>query len=140
MGEKKYELTEAQALYYDDLKRQKGQRALLFELLQDGKWHPNYECARVGGLSFNDSIFAFRQEGWIIESRRVRAGVWKYRLLGKEEPPTGHKPMTRPQRVVAGHYMHVVATELGDEAAFIIRDALPEWMRAEARALPNNKN
>ena len=134
--EKTYELTEAQALYYDDLKRLRGQRGALLELLLDGKWHANHECASIGGLSFNDSIFAFRQEGWIIESRHVRHGLWKFRLLGKAEPPSGHKPMTAPQRVVAGHFMHVITKELGDAAADALYQALPKWMRTEARALP----
>jgi hypothetical protein len=136
--EKTYELTEAQALYYDDLKRLRGQRGALLELLLDGAWHANHECARVGGLSFNDSIFAFRQEGWIIESRHVRKGLWKFRLLGKAEPPVGHKPMTRPQRAVAGHVMYVIEKELGDAAVVTVQAALPKWMRTEARALPES--
>ena len=128
-------LTEAQALYYQDLARLRGQRGKLLELLIDGEWHPNHECARVGGLSFNDSIFAFRKEGWLIESRPIGHGVWEFRLTGKGDPPTGHKPMSRPQQVVAAHYMHVITQALGFQAARTIRRDLPEWMRTEPRQL-----
>jgi hypothetical protein len=126
-------LTLAQALYYEDLARLRGQRGKLLELLTDEQWHPNYECAEVGGLSFNDSIFAFRQEGWIIESRPKRGGVWEFRLTGKGDPPEGHKPMSRPQAVVAGHYMHVIEKSLGVPTATEIREALPDWMQTDAR-------
>ena len=101
-------LTEAQARYYDDLKRLRGQRGRLLELLLDGDWHSNHQCASVGGLSFNDSIFAFRQEGWRIESRHVRGGRWEFRLTGKAAPPDGHKPMTHPQRLVATAYTSAI--------------------------------
>jgi hypothetical protein len=132
-------LTEAQARYYEDLSRLRGQRGKLMELLLDGKWHPNYECAEAGGLSFNDSIFAFRQEGWIIESRYEKGGVWEFRLVGKGEPRTGHKPMSRPQRVVAGHYMHAITESFGEDAASEIRAALPTWMRSDAKYLPERE-
>jgi hypothetical protein len=129
-------LTEAQARYYEDLNRLRGQRGKLMELLLDGKWHPNYECAQEGGLSFNDSIFAFRQEGWIIESRYKKGGVWEFKLVGKGERREGHRPMSRPQAVVAGHYMHVISEHLGHEAAESVREALPAWMQSDAKSLP----
>ena len=56
-------LTEAQMGYYDDLARLRGKRGDLLELLFDGKHHPNYQLAEVGGLSFNCSIAALRREG-----------------------------------------------------------------------------
>ncbi len=133
--EKTYDLTEAQALYYDDLKRLRGQRGKLFELFLDGRWHSNHECAKVGGFSYNDSIFAFRQEGWLIESRRVKGGHWKFRLVGRAEQPTGHKPMTRPQKVVASHYMYVITELLGDDAAWVVWCGVPDWMQAPPRAI-----
>lgn len=126
-------LTEAQLRYYDDLKRLKGRRGLLLELLLDGRWHPNHECAAVGGLSFNDSIFTFRKEGWVIESRHVRGGIWEFRLAGKADPPQGHKPMSRPQRLVAGHYMHVISQQLGLSASLKVRRAVPEWMHCDPK-------
>lgn len=127
-------LTDAQIIYYQDLSRLRGQRGKLLELLIDGEWHPNYQLAEIGGLSFNDSIYAFRKEGWAIESRPVGRGVWEFRLTGKTDPPTGHKPMSRPQVVVAAHYMHVITETLGAAAANKITNALPDWMRAEPRA------
>ena len=126
-------LTEAQARYYEDLARLRGRRGELLELLLDERWHPNHECAEIGGLSFNDSIFALRKEGWIIESRFVKKGLWEFRLVGKGEPPTGHKQMSRPQHLVAAHYMWLIANKLGFSQATEIRTLLPEWMRAEPR-------
>jgi hypothetical protein len=124
-------LTEAQALYYDDLKRLRGQRGRLLELLLDGEWHPNHKCASIGGLSFNDSIFAFRQEGWQIESRHVRGGHWEFRLIGKAAPADDHKPMTRPQRLVATTYMTAIQETLGSEAAASVNLLIPDWLRPE---------
>lgn len=137
--ERTYDLTEAQARYQDDLKRLRGRRGLLLDLLLDGEWHRNHECAEVGGLSFNDSIFAFRNEGWIIESRHVRGGVWEFRLVGMSQKPTGHKPMTRPQKVVAGHYMYVITELLGGEAALAVWDAVPEWMQVPPKAISESE-
>lgn len=128
MNDQLIQLTEAQALYYDDLKRLRGQRGRLLELLLDGKWHSNHKCAFVGGLSFNDSIFAFRQEGWQIESRHVRGGRWEFRLIGKSAPRDGHKPMTRPQRLIATTYMTAVQQALGAEATEAVLKAIPTWM------------
>jgi hypothetical protein len=127
--------SEAQLRYYDDLTRLRGRRGLLMELLLDGLWHPNHELAQVAGLSFNDSIFALRREGWQIESRHKKGGTWEFRLIGKADRPTGHKAMSRPQAVVAGHYMHVITETLGPSAATQIDITLPHWMRAEPKAV-----
>jgi hypothetical protein len=128
MNEPVRTLTEAQARYYDDLKRLRGRRGALLDLLLDGQWHPNHECADIGGLSFNDSIYALRKEGWQIESRSIRGGLWEFRLLGKSDPPTGHQPMTRPQRKVAGAYAHAIRERLGADAYLDVLTALPDWM------------
>jgi hypothetical protein len=116
--------------YYDDLRRLRGQRGRLLELLLDGEWHRNHDCAEVGGLSFNDSIFAFRQQGWIIESRKLRGGIWEFRLTGKGDPPEGHKAMSRPQRYVAAHYLYVIKDKLGETAMKKVLENLPNWMHA----------
>lgn len=126
-------LTEAQHLYYQDLSRLRGQRGKLMELLLDGHWHANHELADVGGLSFNDSIFALRGEGWLIESRHKKGGTWEFRLVGKGEPRQGHKEMSRPQRVVAGHYLHLISSILGQKAMRQILAELPEWMRCDPK-------
>ena len=125
-------LTDAQILYHGDLARLRGQRGALLELLTDEEWHPNYECAGVGGLSFQCSIYAFRREGWIIESRPKKGGIWEYRLVGKGDPPP-HPAMSRPQRLIAGHYLYVIETEIGSEAASKVQNAVPEWMRTRAQ-------
>lgn len=131
--ERTYSTTEAQSLYYDDLKRQRGQRGRLLELLFDGLWHSNHECAEVGGVSYNDSIFALRQVGWVIESRRIKGGVWEFRLAGKADPPVGHKPLTTPQRVVVGHVLHVISETLGDLALVRVSKNLPGWMQCDPK-------
>ena len=132
------QLTEAEARYYHDLTRLRGRRGLLLALLVDEQWHPNHELAAVAGLSYNDSIHSFRKEGWIIESRPARGGVWEYRLGGKADPPTGHKPMSRPQKVVAGHYMHVISERLGHLAAQQVSRGMPEWLRYHANPIESS--
>jgi hypothetical protein len=120
-------LSEAQALYYHDLARLRGQRGALMELLIDGQWHPNHECSEVGGLSFQCSIYAFRREGWIIESRWKKAGLWEYRLTGKGDPPP--QRMSRAQRTVAARYSRAIEDEAGDEILAAVNDSLPAWMQ-----------
>jgi hypothetical protein len=80
-------------------------------------------------VSFNDSIFSLRQEGWLIESRHVLGGTWELRLIGRTTPPEGHKPMTRPQKVVAREYAKAIAAVAGTDTLASVREALPEWMR-----------
>jgi hypothetical protein len=122
-------LTEAQALNDDDPKRQDGRRSDLLEFLMDGKWHINHDCAAVGGLSFNDSFLSLRQAGWIIESRRVKGGIWEFRLTGKNEEPSEDRPMTRPQQLIASSYAAAIREQLDDVAAAKVTAALPEWLR-----------
>ena len=133
--ERTYTITEAQALYYEDLARQRGQRGRLLELLLDGAWHTNHECSEIGGVSHNDSFFSLRQAGWLIESRRIEGGTWQFRLAGKADPPVGHKPLTRPQRVVVGHVLHVISETLGDLALVRVSKNLPAWMKCEPKEI-----
>jgi len=53
-------LTEAQKNYPNDQKRIRTQKAALLDLLHDRKWHPNYQLAEVGGLSFNSYLYQLR--------------------------------------------------------------------------------
>ena len=123
-------LSEAQARYYADLNRQRGNKGLLLELLLDGEWHANRDCASVGGLSFNDTLFCLRKEGWVIESRHVRGGTWEFRLTGKTEPDDSHRPLTRPQRLVARTYEKAIEEKLGAATLETVRGELPPWMRS----------
>jgi hypothetical protein len=122
-------LTEAQALYYRDLARLRGQRGALMELLIDGQWHPNHECSEVGGLSFQCSIYAFRREGWIIESRWKLAGLWEYRLTGRGEPPP--QKMSRAQRTIAQRYSRAIKDAAGSEVLAAVSQRLPTWVQVE---------
>jgi hypothetical protein len=124
-------LTEAQLLHYDDLTRRGGRRADLLTLLLDKQWHTNGECLQVGGLSFNDSIYSFRQDQWDIESRRIRGGIWEFRLRGKTKEVAGHKPMTRPQGVVAKEYVNAISELYGAHAVARITAHLDQWLRVD---------
>jgi hypothetical protein len=121
-------LTEAQSLYYSDLSRQRGRRGLLMELLSDGKFHPNFECATVGGVSYQCSLYTFRQKGWVIESRKDKGGVWSYRLAGKDEQIRERK-LNAPQREVAKAYVGAVVKTMGQAASEKMIAALPVWLR-----------
>jgi hypothetical protein len=124
-------LLDARIRYYDDLRRLRGRRGLLLALLIDGKWHPNTECASMGGLSFNHSIYAFRREGWLIESRRGEGGVWEFRLHGKRDRLANPKEMSRPQRAVADAYTDAIRTALGPDRVAEVTRLIPGWMRLE---------
>jgi hypothetical protein len=80
-------LTEAKGNYRRDEKRILSRKAAFLDFLLDRKWHPNWRCAEVGGLSFNSYLYQLRQDGWEIESRHVRGGVWEQRLIGKRDTP-----------------------------------------------------
>jgi hypothetical protein len=79
-------LTEAQKNYHNDRPRLRTRKAALLDLLGDREWHPNYELMKVGGLSFNSYLYQLRNEGWQIESRRIRGGVREQRLIGRGNP------------------------------------------------------
>jgi hypothetical protein len=83
--------------------------------------------------SFNDSFFSLRRCGWIIESRRVRGGTWQFRLVGKNEKTPEHRPMTRPQQLIAKSYVAAIRKELGEDAVNLVTAALDRWLR-----LPND--
>lgn len=124
-------LLEARTRYYEDLRRLRGRRGLLLDLLIDGEWHSNTECAAIGGLSFNHSIYVFRREGWRIESQRKEGGAWEFRLLGKAVPPRSRKHMSRPQRAVAGAYTKAIRSGFGPDRVAEITRLVPDWMRLD---------
>ena len=132
------QLTAAQLNFDSDRKRIRGGRRALLDLLRDGRWYANYECARVGGVSFHCSLYELRQEGWEIESRHVEGGVWEYRLVGRGAPRSERRTLTRPQTRVARELVTAVKKVFGDVGAERVRENaapwLAEWLRAEAES------
>ena len=121
-------LTEAQARYWEDEARQRGKRGELLELLLDGEWYPNHECADIT-LCFHSVIYALRREGWLIESRHKHGGTWEYRVVGKTEPPPATQRMSSAQRRIARAYEDAIGDHLGDDALKKVLARIPEWMR-----------
>ena len=121
-------LTEAQARYWEDEARQRGKRGQLLELLLDGAWYPNHECADIT-LCFHSVIYALRREGWLIESRHKHGGTWEYRVVGKTEPPPATQRMNSAQRRIAHAYEDAIGDHLGDDALKKVLARIPEWMR-----------
>src|SRR5215216_5769692 len=107
-------LTEAQRQYHSDRPRLRTRKEALLHLLHDGDWHPNYELVKTGGLSFNSYLYQLRNEGWRIESRRVRGGVWEQRLVGRGSPRR-RRGLSRPQQQVADELSLAVQKAYGQE-------------------------
>lgn len=122
------ELTEAQKNYSSDQERMRTQKAALLDLLQDRQWHPNYELAEVGGLSFNSYLYQLRLAGWEIESRHVRRGVWEQRLIGRNGDPRAREGLSGPQKEVAHDFTLAVHKVYGDEGLRRIYQAISPWL------------
>jgi hypothetical protein len=123
-------LSEAQLRFYADEARLLGKRGALLELLFDGKWHPNHQCAEIT-LCFHSAIYGLRREGWVIQSRHGDHGCWHYRLVGKTEPAPPTQRMNPQQRRVAAVYAEAITSKLGEEALGRLLPAIPEWMRLD---------
>jgi hypothetical protein len=121
-------LTEAQKNYPTDQKRIRTQKAALLDLLQDRKWHPNYQLADVGGLSFNSYLYQLRLDGWIIESRLVRRGVWEQKLIGRGNPRRSRDGLSGPQQRVLEDFALAVRKVYGDEGWNRIIGELSPWL------------
>jgi hypothetical protein len=119
-------LSEAQFRFRSDERRLRGQRGRLFDLLSDGRWHSNTECALVGGLSFNGAIYALRQTGWLVESRYLSPGAWEFRLTGRGEP---RKPrMNHFHRHVVRRYSEAILRVSDAATLEAVQALVPEWM------------
>ncbi len=130
-SEQTSELTEAQRNYPRDRKRIKTRKAALFALLRDRKWHTNYECQKVAGVSWHCHVYSLRKEGWIIESRPIRGGVWEYRLNAATSAPAQKEPtLSGPQRDVALAFLHAIKNEWGEDGL----DRLLQTLRPSLRA------
>jgi hypothetical protein len=121
-------LSDAQKNYEHDQARIRTRKAALLALLQDRDWHPNYELADVGGLSFNSYLYQLRLAGWEIVSRRIRGGVWEQRLTGREETPRRRDRLSGPQQQVADEFAVAVQKAYGEEGLNRIRQELSPWL------------
>ncbi|MDX6590848.1 MAG: hypothetical protein QOJ13_44 [Gaiellales bacterium] len=108
-----------------ELRRWRSNRAALRELLSDRQWHKNYELAEAGGLSFHGSLYALRQQGWLIETRYILPGLWEYRLTGRGEPRAKPKMSEREARI-ARLYLSAAEAAFGSEAARQLQEMLPD--------------
>jgi hypothetical protein len=122
-------LTEAQETYKHDRKRLRSNKAALLDLLQDRHWHPNYELARVGGLSFNSYLYQLRLSGWQIDSRRVYGGVWEQRLVGRRDRPSPARDgLSKPQQRVVDEFELAVQKAYGAHGLELVRRELSPWV------------
>ena len=58
-------------------------KAAMLDLLSDKKWHSNRELLETAGFAYNARKAELRKDGWIIKPRRVKAGLFEYRLEGR---------------------------------------------------------
>ena len=123
------DLTQSQQNHGRDKKRVQTRRAALLEFLMDGLWHPNYDCSRVGGLSFNCSLYALRKEGWDIESRHVKGGVWELRLRGKKPTTPLSQSLSGPQRRVANEFALAIKKAYGYSGSEQVEGHLSPWLK-----------
>jgi len=128
-------LTEAQKNYRNDQKRIQTRKAALLTLLQDRNWHPNYQLAEVGGLSFNSYLYQLRRAGWKIRSRPRRGGVWEQQLYGKGDPPLRKVALTGPQQRVLDELAIGIHKVFGDDGVKRVREELSPWLTASLGAL-----
>jgi hypothetical protein len=127
-------LAQAQRNYPNDKKRIRSRKEALLNFLSDGGWHPNYECARVGGISWHCSVYALRNEGWIIEPRPVKGGVWEYRLSGRSQHRLLAPKLSKPQRRVVDELLLGVRKAYGDAGIERLQEHLPPWLNDETKA------
>lgn len=118
-------INEPDSVPEEELRRWRSNRAELRDLLSDGEWHKNYELAEAGGLSFHGSLYALRQQGWIIETKYIKRGLWEYRLVAKGEPRPKPRMSEREARI-ARLYLLAAEESFGHEATERLRETLPE--------------
>ncbi len=54
----------------------------ILDLLLDGKWHDTAELNRIA-FRYGARLFELRRKGYQLETRRVREGLWAWRLKSK---------------------------------------------------------
>jgi hypothetical protein len=114
-----------------ELSRWRSNRQALRELLADRQWHKNHELAEEGGLSFHGSLYALRQQGWLIEARYIRRGLWEYRYTGQGEPRAKRKLTEREARI-ARLYLAAASAVFGAGAGDKLREKVPDDVWASA--------
>jgi hypothetical protein len=113
----------------------RSRREALRLLLSDGDWHASYECADVGGVSFQSAIYTFRRSGWKVEARRVHGHLYEYRISGRGRAAPRQTRLSRPQLAVLRDVFLAVCKVYGDEGAERVRASLPPRLHEEARRL-----
>jgi hypothetical protein len=121
-------LTEAQKNYYSDRARLRSRKAALLDLLRDRDWHPNYELARVGGLSFNSYLYQLRNAGWDIRSRLRTGGVWEQKLVGRSTARRTRAGLSGPQKRVVDEFELAIQKVYGAQGLERIRRELSPWL------------
>jgi hypothetical protein len=127
-------LTEAQKNHNSDRARIRSRKAALLGLLRDRTWHPNYELARVGGLSFNSYLYQLRNDGWDIRSRLRRGGIWEQKLVGRTTARRSRAGLSGPQQQVADEFSVSVRKVYGDEGLQRVFRELPPWLSTAVTA------
>ena len=73
--------------YYmrDEMATRASHRNSIRALLSDGRWHSMAEMERAGGMRYGARLFELRHHDKLcIEARRIKAGVYEYRLAQAE--------------------------------------------------------
>lgn len=69
----------------DDEPRLGAAQRRLLEYLSDHGWHTNVALVGVAGVRYGARIEELRKAGYPIAKEHVHEGIWKYRLLDREE-------------------------------------------------------
>jgi hypothetical protein len=106
--------------------RIRGRLRKLLDLLWDRGWHTNTECVAHAGHSFGGYLNRLRRHGWLIESRRVRGGLWEYRLTGKG-PPLPPR-LSAAQKKTAWMFVGVFGSRVTPTEFDGAVKELPDWL------------
>jgi hypothetical protein len=125
------ELTAAQKTHASVRKRIQTRQDVLLRLLSDGHWHPNYECSETAGVSWHCYLYSLRKIGWIIQSRRVKGGVWEYMLLGRGRQTQAPAALSGPQQRVLTEVATAIRKIYGEQGVQQVAQRLSPWLADE---------
>src|SRR5437588_12014862 len=134
------EFTSPDDAFHRDRVRRLTKKQALYDLLSDHEWHANYRCAEVGGVSFQGSIYKLRNEGWRIESRHSRGGIWEYRLTGRAEPGDRSPSLSGPQSKVAHGLLDGVQKVFGKDGVARVVAALDPALASSVTSLDRDRS